>query len=63
LFINIKDLINSKLEVLDSNGKSIFNQSLNSASNSINTSSFSNGMYLLKVTSDEGSTTSKIIKN
>lgn len=62
LFINTKDLTNTKLEVSDSNGKLLFNQILNST-NTIDTSNLSNGMYLFKVTSDEGSLTTKVIKN
>lgn len=62
LFINTKDLTNTKLEVSDSNGKLLFNQILNST-NTIDTSNLSNGIYLFKVTSDKGSLTTKVIKN
>jgi len=62
LFINAKYLTNTKLEVLDSNGKLLFNQILNST-NTIDTSNLTNGMYLFKITSDEGSLTTKVIKN
>lgn len=62
LFINTKDLTNTILEVSDSNGKLLFNQILNST-NTIDTSNLSNGMYLFKVISDEGSLTTKVIKN
>lgn len=62
LLINAKDLTNTKLEVLDSNGKLLFNQILNST-NTIDTSNLTNGMYLFKITSDEGSSTTKVVKN
>ena len=39
-----------------------FNQPLN-LNNSIDTSNLTNGIYLFKITSDEGSVISKIIKN
>ena len=44
------------------NGKIVFNQALN-VNNTIDTSNLSNGMYLFKITSDEGSLTTKVIKN
>lgn len=62
LFINTKDLTNTKLEVLDSNGKLLFNQILNST-NTFDTITLPNGMYLFRITSDEGSLTTKVIKN
>lgn len=62
LFINTKDLTNIKLEVLESNGKLLFNQILNST-NTIDTSYLSNGMYVFKITSNEGLLTTKVIKN
>jgi hypothetical protein len=62
LFINAKNLTNTKLDVLDINGKILFNQALNST-NTIDTSKLSNDIYLFKITSDEGSIIEKIIKN
>ncbi len=62
LFIDAKNLNNTKLEVLDLNGKILFNQPLN-GTNTIDLSTLSNGIYLFKITSDEGSVISKIIKN
>jgi hypothetical protein len=62
LFIDTKDLNNTKLEVLDINGKTLFNRDLN-VNNTIDTSILSNGIYLFKITSDEGSLTTKVIKN
>lgn len=62
LFIDVKNLTNTKLDVLNINGKILFNQPLN-VTNTIDTSNLSNGMYLFKITSDEGSLTTKVIKN
>ncbi|WP_298308168.1 leucine-rich repeat protein [Flavobacterium sp.] len=62
LFIDVKNLSNTKLEVLDLNGKTVFNQPLNS-NNAIDTSNLKNGIYLFKVTSDMGSVITKVIKN
>lgn len=62
LFIDIKNLTNTQLEVMDITGKILFNQPLNFI-NTIDTSNFTDGMYLFKVTSDEGSVTTKVIKN
>lgn len=62
LFIDVKNLSNTKLDVYDLNGKILFNQPLN-LSNTIDTSNLTNGMYLFKITSDQGSIIEKIIKN
>jgi hypothetical protein len=62
LFIDLKNLINTRLTVFDIYGKTIINQPLNST-NVINTSNLAKGMYLFKITSDEGSVTTKVIKN
>jgi hypothetical protein len=62
LFIDIKNLTNTQLEVMDITGKLLFNQTLNFI-NTIDTSNFSNGMYLFKIISYEGSLTTKVIKN
>lgn len=62
LFIDVKNLTNTQLDVLDINEKMLFNQTLNT-NNIINTGNLSNGMYLFKVTSNEGSVTTKVIKN
>jgi hypothetical protein len=60
--IDLKDLNNTKLTVFDIYGKTILNQPLNET-NTIDTSYLANGIYLFKIESDEGSITSKIIKN
>lgn len=62
LFINLKNLTNIQLDVMDITGKILFNQTLN-YNNTIDTSTLSNGMYLFKIISDQGSIIEKIIKN
>jgi hypothetical protein len=57
------DLNNAKLEVLDITGKVLMKQSLNLNSNTVNIEKLPAGMYLFKVTSNEGTATSKVIKN
>lgn len=61
--IDLKELDNSSLEVLDINGRLLFTQKLSNTSNSINIDNLSSGMYLFKVNSNQGSATSKVIKN
>ena len=61
--IDFANLTNAKLQVLDINGRILLNQELNNSSNTINTNSLPTGMYLFKVSSNEGTTTSKVIKN
>ncbi len=62
LFIDAKNLNNTKIEVIDLNGKILFYQPLNKT-NTLNLSTLTNGIYLFKLTSDEGSVITKIIKN
>lgn len=61
LFIEVGHVSNTKLEVLDLNGKTVVNQSLN-ANNTIDTSTLTNGIYIFTVTSNEGSVSTKVIK-
>ncbi|MFY7937602.1 MAG: leucine-rich repeat protein [Flavobacterium sp.] len=62
LFIDMKNLTNTQLEVMDITGKVIFNEYLNSNS-TIDTSNLKNGIYLFKLTSDNGSVITKVVKN
>ncbi|MDI9311315.1 MAG: FG-GAP-like repeat-containing protein [Limnohabitans sp.] len=55
-------LTNPRLEIVDINGRILFNQSLYSTTNKINTSSLPIGIYLFKIISKEGTATKKIIK-
>ena len=61
--IQFDALTNPKLQVLDINGRILMNQELNNTSNTINTSNLPTGLYLFKVSSNEGSSVSKVIKN
>jgi hypothetical protein len=63
--LNISSKSNSNLqslEVLDLNGRVIKSQRVNGISSELSIAEFSAGVYLLKVISDEGSITQKIIK-
>ena len=63
LFVTITNLNSPKLEIIDLYGKVQMTVALSLTSNTINTSNLSNGMYLVKLTSDEGVVTKKIVKN
>jgi hypothetical protein len=62
VFIDVKNLSNAKLDVVDITGKTLFSQLLN-LNNTIDTSSLTNGIYLFKVTSNEGTAAAKVVKN
>jgi len=61
--VEVYDLTNAKLQVVDITGKILMNQALNISSNTVNVAQLPTGMYFFKVTSNEGTTTNKIIKN
>jgi hypothetical protein len=61
--IEVTSLTNAKLQVLDVTGKVLMNESLNNTTNSVNVQQLPTGLYFFKVTSNEGTATSKIIKN
>lgn len=60
--IDAKELDNANLEILDSNGKKILEQKLDNPLNTVNINYLSSGIYLFKVNSNQGSTTTKVIK-
>ncbi len=60
---NTTNAIISNVEMTDLNGRIVKNTSLNATEGQINISDLSSGVYLMKVSSDQGSTTKKIIKN
>jgi hypothetical protein len=60
--IELSQFSNTKLEVYDINGRVLLNQNLNTTSNQINIQSFPVGIYLFKITSQEGTAVSKVIK-
>jgi hypothetical protein len=61
--IQFIDLNNPTLQVYDIKGRVLLNQNLNNTSNTIDISGLPSGMYLFKVTSDQGTATSKVVKN
>ncbi|MEN9928759.1 MAG: hypothetical protein RLZZ231_680, partial [Bacteroidota bacterium] len=60
---NTTNAIISNVEMTDLNGRVVKNTSLNATEGQINISDLSTGVYLMKVSSDQGSITKKIIKN
>lgn len=60
--LEINDLSNVALEVFDTNGRLLKKQKLSSSKNSINVSELPSGIYMFKIISNEGITTSKVIK-
>jgi hypothetical protein len=63
LFVDFEDLENVAISISDTNGRTLINQKLNTTSNSINIENLSKGMYLIKLTSDQGNETIKVLKN
>lgn len=61
--VELSNLTNAKLQVLDITGKILRNQVLNTSSNTVDVQQLPSGMYLFKVSSNEGTATSKIVKN
>ena len=61
--VEVNNLTNAKLQVLDITGKTLMNQALNTSSNNVDVQHLPSGMYLFKVSSNEGTSTGKIIKN
>ncbi|SEP55973.1 LamG-like jellyroll fold domain-containing protein [Flavobacterium urocaniciphilum] len=62
LYIEFNDLSNVVVELIDLNGRVLMNKTLSSTSNSIDLSSYNTAIYLLKVSSNEGASTYKIVK-
>ena len=61
--VELSNLTNAKLQVLDITGKILRNQVLNTSSNTVDVQQLPSGMYLFKFSSNEGTATSKIVKN
>ncbi len=61
--IQFSDLNEARLEVVDVTGKLLLKQELKESSNIVNIEKFPLGMYLFKVSSNEGIATTKVIKN
>ena len=51
-----------KLEVIDVNGRLLQNQTLSTTKNTIDTALLPAGMYFFKITSSQGTSTTKVIK-
>lgn len=65
VFINVENAFNNpvKIEITDLTGRVIYNQNLTSNQTEINTSSFSNGLYLINLISNGKKYTQKLIIN
>lgn len=61
--INSVDFVETSLEIFDMLGKLIYNQNLNSNQTTINTKYIEKGVYLVKLTRGNQTTTSKIVIN
>ena len=63
LFISSNNVDNRTVKVIDLNGNVVIQKILSTSVNSVDTSILAKGMYLIQVSSKEGSTTKKVIKN
>jgi hypothetical protein len=61
--IDLSSVDNPSVDVYDIDGRKILTQKLSNSSNTINIDNLSSGLYLFKVTSDQGTATSKVVKN
>ena len=61
-FLELGTADNAKIEVFENTGKILIQKSVNKIINSIDTSSLKTGIYFVKVNSDEGVVTKKVIK-
>lgn len=59
--IDIKTSFNAQVYLFDITGKEIYSTSINQSINTIDVSSFKNGLYLLKIVSDKGEVKSSLI--
>jgi serine/threonine protein kinase, bacterial len=60
--IEVQELDNAAIAVYDTNGRQLFSQKLNNTTNAINIENLASGVYLFKVTSSQGTATSKVVK-
>jgi hypothetical protein len=61
--IEANELTNASLQVLDINGRVLKTQKIDKTNNNINIESLQVGVYLFKITSNEGTSTQRVIKN
>lgn len=63
-FSNNENILVNGVEIVDLNGRTVKSIQLGGVANAqINISDLSSGMYLMNISSDQGSTTKKIVKN
>ena len=63
LFLMLNTTAKTKVEVVDSNGRIVIQKSVSTPTSSVDTSNLATGIYFVKISSSEGSTTKKMIKN
>lgn len=63
LFISSNNVDKTTVKVIDLNGNVVIQKILSTSVNSVDTSILTKGMYLIQVSSNEGTTTKKVIKN
>ncbi len=61
--IDVLNLDNTSVEVYDINGRQLFSQKLNNTTNTVNIENLAAGIYMFKVTSNQGTATNKVIKH
>jgi uncharacterized delta-60 repeat protein len=60
--IDLQELDNASVAVYDINGRQLFTQKLNTTTNAINIENLASGVYLFKVSSSQGTATTKVVK-
>jgi hypothetical protein len=63
LFVQLNTTDKTTIQLFDATGKVLIQKTVNAAENSIDTSNLVNGLYFVKVNSNEGTITKKVIKN
>ena len=61
--IELKDLTAVQLQIIDINGRVLEILNLNNSKNTINLEQLQAGIYLFQINTNEGTTTTKVIKN
>jgi Concanavalin A-like lectin/glucanases superfamily/Secretion system C-terminal sorting domain/Ig-like domain CHU_C associated len=62
LTIEVQSLENAAFDVFDINGRQLFSQKLNATANTLNIENLASGIYLFKISSSQGTATSKVVK-
>ncbi|HSD08233.1 leucine-rich repeat protein [Flavobacterium sp.] len=63
LFVQLNTTDKTTIQLFDVTGKVVIQKTVNATENSIDTSNLVNGLYFVKVNSNEGTFTKKVIKN